>query len=130
MFNVVKILYLILFYLIYRITDLVLLAVMLIQVGLNIFSGEPSESIKMFGKSLGAYLQQISEFLSYASEEKPFPFSDWPELGAAQSESLKSATDLDVQNEISAEITDKADVNTDSKDNGKNDTEATSASNK
>tara|TARA_R110002167_G_scaffold35467_4_gene113365 strand:- start:451 stop:831 length:381 start_codon:yes stop_codon:yes gene_type:complete len=78
MFNVIKILYLILFYLIYRITDIILLLVLLVQTILNIFSGEPSESIKLFGKSLGVYLQQISEFLSYASEEKPFPFSDWP----------------------------------------------------
>lgn len=74
-----KILYLILFYLIYRITDLVLLLVLLIQTILNLFSGEPSQSIKEFGKSLGVYLQQISEFLSYASEEKPYPFSDWPD---------------------------------------------------
>jgi len=74
----IKILYLILFYLIYRITDVILLLVLLVQTILNIFSGEPSQSIKEFGKSLGVYLQQISEFLSYASEEKPFPFSDWP----------------------------------------------------
>ena len=97
MSSVIKILYLILFYLIYRITDLVLLAVMLIQIGLNIFSGEPSDSIKMFGKSLGAYLQQISEFLSYASEEKPFPFSDWPEVVSLQPEFLKPVTDVEVK---------------------------------
>lgn len=78
MCDVIRILYLIMFYLIYRITDLVLLLVMLVQTILNIFSGEPSISIKRFGKSLGVYLQQISEFLSYASDEKPFPFSDWP----------------------------------------------------
>lgn len=74
-----KLLYLILFYFIYRITDLVLLVVMIIQAGLSIFTGEPSDSIKLFGRSLGAYLAQISLFLSYASEEKPFPFSDWPD---------------------------------------------------
>ncbi len=73
-----KILYLILFYLIYRITDLVLLLVVFVQTLLNIASGEPSQSIKEFGKSLGVYLQQISEYLSYASDEKPYPFSDWP----------------------------------------------------
>ena len=97
MSSVIKILYLILFYLIYRITDLVLLVVMLIQTGLSIFSGEPSDSIKGFGKSLGVYLQQISEFLSYASEEKPFPFSDWPDAGIFQSDSLKSDTEAIVQ---------------------------------
>jgi hypothetical protein len=77
---VIKLLYLILFYLVFRITDLILLAVMLIQMVLTLVSGEPSNSVKVFGKSLGIYLQQISEFLSYASEEKPFPFSDWPEV--------------------------------------------------
>jgi hypothetical protein len=103
MFSVIKILYLILFYLIYRITDLVLLAVMLIQMGLSIFSGEPSDSIKGFGKSLGVYLQQISEFLSYASEEKPFPFSDWPDVGVFQSELSKPDTDTVVQEDSVSE---------------------------
>ena len=82
MSSVIKFLYLILFYLIFRITDLILLIVMLIQMVLTLFSGEPSNSVKVFGKSLGIYLQQISEFLSYASDEKPFPFSDWPEVKA------------------------------------------------
>ena len=65
--------------------------------GLSIFSGEPSDSVKGFGKSLGVYLQQISEFLSYASEEKPFPFSDWPDAGIIQSDSLKSETESILQ---------------------------------
>ena len=93
MFDVIKILYLILFYLIYRITDIVLLLVLLVQTILNIFSGGPSESIKEFGKSLGIYLQQISEFLSYASEEKPFPFSDWPERVSSNSDELAPSSE-------------------------------------
>jgi hypothetical protein len=106
MCSVIKILYLILFYLIYRITDLVLLVVMLMQIGLNIFSGEPSESVKLFGKSLGAYLQQISEFLSYASEEKPFPFSDWPEVSVLQSEAVVEKVDAERSEKLDrAEIT-------------------------
>ena len=92
MCSVIRILYLILFYLIYRVTDLVLLLVMLVQTILNIFSGEPSASIKLFGKSLGVYLLQISEFLSYASDEKPFPFSDWP-----QAEEKAASVDADAE---------------------------------
>jgi hypothetical protein len=106
MFSVIKILYLILFYLIYRITDLVLLVVMLIQMGLSIFSGEPSDSIKGFGKSLGVYLRQISEFLSYASEEKPFPFSDWPDVEVFQSQSSKPDTETVVQDGSGPDKTD------------------------
>ena len=138
MSSMIKILYLILFYLIYRITDLVLLGVMLIQIGLNVFSGEPSESIKKFGKSLGIYLQQISEFLSYASEEKPFPFSDWPEAGlvesgalssdAANSDTENSGSPKDLPNAALPEKTDKADDQNASKDIGKKDSGETPSS--
>ncbi len=96
----IKIFYLILFYLIYRITDLVLLLILLVQTILNIFSGEPSDSIKLFGKSLGLYLQQISEFLSYASDEKPYPFSDWPPVeGTINSVDADQAGGSDVVSE-------------------------------
>ena len=78
----IKILYLILFYVIYGLTDLALLVILVIQTLLNLFTGEPSESLKDAGRSLGIYVKQISEYLSYASEEKPFPFSDWPQPGS------------------------------------------------
>lgn len=78
----IKIIYLILFCLIYGLTDLVVFTVAFVQTFLKLFTGEPSDSLKDFGKSLGIYLKQISEFLSYASEEKPFPFSDWPKVGS------------------------------------------------
>lgn len=105
-----KILYLILFYLIFRITDLVLLLVLLVQTLLNLFSGEPSQSIKEFGKSLGVYLQQISEFLSYASEDKPYPFSDWPDArlvagvnaDESQAASEQQVSASNTQNEMSS----------------------------
>lgn len=76
-----KIAYLFLFYCIYGLTDVVLLAITIMQTLLNIFSNEPSQSLMRVGMSLGLYVKQITEFLTYASEEKPFPFSDWPEPG-------------------------------------------------
>jgi len=78
---VLKIAYLFLFYCIYGFTDVVLLVMTLIQTLLNIFTNEPSQSLTRVGVSLGLYVKQITEFLTYASEEKPFPFSDWPEPG-------------------------------------------------
>jgi hypothetical protein len=79
MFNVLKILYLVLFYLIYSLTDIALMVIAIVQTLLNLFSGGPSKSLQDAGKSLGLYVKQLSEYLSYASEHKPFPFSDWPE---------------------------------------------------
>ena len=77
----IKVLYLILFYMIYGLTDLALIVIVVAQTLLKLFTGEPSESLKDFGRSLGTYVKQISEYLSYASERKPFPFSDWPQAG-------------------------------------------------
>lgn len=38
----------------------------------------PNARLCHFGRSLGRYLGQIASFVSFASEETPFPFSDWP----------------------------------------------------
>jgi len=40
--------------------------------------GGPNERLCRFGRSLGQYLRQIADFLGFATEEAPFPFSDWP----------------------------------------------------
>jgi hypothetical protein len=49
-----------------------------VQLVLSIVSDGPNERLQGFGRSLGQYLRQIAEFLSFAGEDAPFPFSDWP----------------------------------------------------
>lgn len=36
------------------------------------------ERLRDFGQAVGRYLAQIAEFVSFATEDVPFPFSDWP----------------------------------------------------
>jgi hypothetical protein len=38
----------------------------------------PNARLSQFGGSLGQYLRQIADFVNFASEKVPFPFSDWP----------------------------------------------------
>jgi len=38
----------------------------------------PNARLSQFGRSLGQYLRQIAEFVGFATEDVPFPFSDWP----------------------------------------------------
>lgn len=78
----------IIFYVLYGLTDIALFVIALVQAVLSLFSGEPSETLKDAGRSLGIYVKQISEYLSYASERKPFPFSDWP-TGEPQTDELQ-----------------------------------------
>jgi hypothetical protein len=49
-----------------------------VQFVLSLVSDAPNLRLCAFGQSLGRYLRQIADFVSFATEETPFPFSDWP----------------------------------------------------
>lgn len=55
-----------------------LAAVTFIQFVVVLMNGIPNEQLLVFGRSLGNYLRQIAHFLTYSTEEVPFPFSEWP----------------------------------------------------
>lgn len=50
----------------------------IVQFVLAIVSGGPNERMQQLGRGLGSYFRQLTGFLSFATEEAPFPFSDWP----------------------------------------------------
>ena len=50
----------------------------IIQFVLALLSDTPNARLVAFGQSLGLYLSQIASFVSFATEEVPFPFSAWP----------------------------------------------------
>lgn len=62
----------------FQISGTVMFVVTIIQFVLMLLNDTPNARLVLFGRSLGRYLLQISNFLTFASEEKPFPFSDWP----------------------------------------------------
>lgn len=42
------------------------------------FEDEPNQRLRGFGLSLSTYLRQILDYLLFNSDQKPFPFDDWP----------------------------------------------------
>src|SRR5205823_6384288 len=50
----------------------------IVQFILTALSDGPNARLLAFGQSLGLYLSQIANFVSFATEEVPFPFGDWP----------------------------------------------------
>ncbi len=44
--------------------------------------GRSNEQLLKFGDSLGQYFRQLVAFLTYNTEERPFPFADWPKSNA------------------------------------------------
>ena len=80
-------LYMVLFAVIYNVAEIVLVAVVLLQFLLVLLLGESNQRLLAFGKGLSTYVYQIFLFLTYNSEEMPFPFNPWP-----AAESSPSAT--------------------------------------
>ncbi|MBX3587828.1 MAG: DUF4389 domain-containing protein [Ramlibacter sp.] len=62
----------------FQLSAWVLGAIALLQLVLAAFAGGPNARLRRFGQSLGRYLAQVTGFLTFASEEAPFPFADWP----------------------------------------------------
>lgn len=62
----------------YQLASTLLFFVALIQFVLALLSDAPNTRLMAFGRGLGRYQGQIANFVSFASEELPFPFSDWP----------------------------------------------------
>ncbi len=85
-------LYMVLFAVIYNITEIVLLAVVLLQFVLVLLLGESNQRLLAFGKGLSTYVYQIFLFLTYNSEEMPFPFNPWPTAEPSPTEPQATTT--------------------------------------
>ena len=75
---ILRVLWMILFALVWQVAELVLLALVLVQLVYRLSSGRPHVGAMNFGDSLSQYLAQIGRFGCFHSDEKPWPFADWP----------------------------------------------------
>lgn len=73
-----RILWMFIFAIIWQLAEIILGGVVLLQLGYRLFYGAPNGGMQGFGDSLSQYLQQIGRFGTFNSEEKPWPFADWP----------------------------------------------------
>ncbi len=71
-------LFMIFFLMVYRIVDLLVLLVALSQWLYMLLTGDSNASLSRFSGGLSQYVAQIIKYLGYHTEQKPFPFSDWP----------------------------------------------------
>jgi hypothetical protein len=62
----------------YHISGMLLALAAIVQFVLAVLSDGPSARLLAFGRSLGLYLGQIADFVSFATEDVPFPSGDWP----------------------------------------------------
>lgn len=68
-----------LFVFIFYVAEIVLVAVAVLQLLIAIFTGMPNARLLRFGQDLASFIYQVVRFLTYNSDERPFPFGDWPQ---------------------------------------------------
>lgn len=70
--------FMILLGILYSLAGTVLFVVALLQFIFVLLGSAPNTRLLTFGRSLGSYVQQLVNFQTFNTEEKPFPFNDWP----------------------------------------------------
>lgn len=73
-----RLLYVILFAIIYGVADIIVTAVVVLQFGFVLLTGKRNEYVLAFGGTLSRFLYEILLYLTFKSDDKPFPFSAWP----------------------------------------------------
>ncbi|QXG36098.1 DUF4389 domain-containing protein [Pseudomonas viridiflava] len=81
-----RILWMLLFVIVWQVAEVVLAGVVIVQLGYRLIYGAPSGSLMNFGDSVSQFLAQIGRFGTFHSDQKPWPFADWPTPRAPEGE--------------------------------------------
>lgn len=73
-----RVLFVLLFAFIYMVAEVVVLVVTVVQFGFVLIGGARNPNLLAFSANLSEYLYRILRFVMFNSDEKPFPFADWP----------------------------------------------------
>jgi len=76
----IRIIYMAAFVLALAVARLVVCVVTVLQAIVVLVNGSDNCNLRNFGQSTSKWVYQTLLFITFNSEEKPFPFSDWPEV--------------------------------------------------
>lgn len=74
----IRVLFVALFWIVFYMTQLVIAAVVVAQCAFTLIGGTPNPQLLSFGDSLSRYVQEILRYITFNSDQRPFPFSDFP----------------------------------------------------
>jgi hypothetical protein len=107
----IRLAYMVLFALLLMAARLLVSIVVVVQFALVLVFGRDNENLRNLGQGLGKWVYQAIMFLTFNSDDKPFPFDEWPVLDPSEGYSVSSPeevedvefvdadTDLDVSDE-------------------------------
>ena len=71
-------LFMLLFAVIFNIAEILLGVIVVFQFLHVLVTGAPMPRLVGFGESVGRFIYQILRYLTFNTEDRPFPFADWP----------------------------------------------------
>lgn len=77
----------------------IILILMIAQALFSVITGSDNSNLRSLGAALSEYVGQILAFLSYNSETKPFPFSDFPTSASDASDGSSESSSTDAVDE-------------------------------
>ncbi|MCX2778912.1 DUF4389 domain-containing protein [Microbulbifer thermotolerans] len=92
-----RLLYMVLFFFLLEIAGVVMLAVVVLQFLFAIITGGANDNLRRLGDQIASYVYQTLQFLVYNTEEKPFPFSEWPQSEAEDLSGFESAQEVNTE---------------------------------
>jgi hypothetical protein len=107
----IRLAYMVLFALLVMAARLLVSIVVVVQFALVLIFGKDNENLRNLGQGLGKWVYQAIMFLTFNSNDKPFPFDEWPALEPSEGYSVAATkeakntdyvdaeTDLDVSDE-------------------------------
>lgn len=74
-----RLLWMILFGLIYSVAEFVLFLVVVIQFGFVVITGQRNQRLLDLGRQLANFVYQIIQYFVFSTNKKPYPFAPWPD---------------------------------------------------
>ena len=75
----------------FNIAELIIGAVMVFQFLSKLLTGKANEHMKEFGAGIGFYLGSIVRFLTFETEDKPFPYAAWAAMQTGSGDKAEPA---------------------------------------
>ncbi|MDT8397838.1 MAG: DUF4389 domain-containing protein [Pseudomonadales bacterium] len=104
-----RILYMAFFGVVCWLLGIILSVLIVAQALFSLITGTDNPNLRRLGGVLGMYFFQVLQFLTYNSQDKPFPFADFPVVDEAGNEAPGSrqatpASDADAGSDVFADI--------------------------
>ena len=85
-------LYMLLFAIFYSLAEFVLIAIVVFQFLLKLFTGNTNARLQKLGQTIATYIYQIIQYLTFNSDYQAYPFGAWPKGEPSELKKLDSSS--------------------------------------